>query len=507
MLTKGLPLETILAKIYELQKEASERHKLPVLFYAPEHDGEQSSIFGTPGLKNWFRERSGNVEFDNLIKEETKNLTDTNSPPPRPRRTETRAEMIVERADHPPAKFKEPLEVMTYSDICCWLRKEYVRVHRAAGGRRQQMSWQEDRKAFRPDNWPAKETGFPDFEDVNFSGKKKKEEEGVKKEDTLNIIQVKQLAILALRAQGILDPAAWVMEGYDEEKVAKKMKYKARSIPDVEHLLPADDPEETDDEEALPLEVVLSEEGGARDDEYEDEEAVSDHLLSSSPDSRHSDQSAPPPPGSPDHEEFDQSAAGSVKSQKNRPPAGVSTRVQSAGSSHHDPARRSQRPKPFPSAGSGNEIQGDEPATPNNSPGTSAAGQSTPTSSGPSPDSDSESNTRTSKKGRRSYRHPKRVADLTNSDKSNQSKSRADRANNRDKNIRTKSDRGSGGQHELSPVRGRHNQDYYNKRNEAARKAMAAARQAQDGANEQRDVANNNSFSEENNSSTRGDQQ
>ena len=514
MVKKDSKVETILKKILGLVNELTETHKLPVLFYNPQHGNQTSQIFGSKFLKEWFQQKKTDEEqaFKDLIKEDIKELTATNShPPDKKPRSASRKQLKETRGDQPPEKLKQPVEYLLFPELQDWLRVEYLRVYHATGGLMDQIHWGDIR--FRPASYPAPETGFPKFEDLKNMGSKG--------DVRLKSDQLKQLAILALRAQGINDPDSWVKEDNDKDELNRRIKYKKRSLPDVEHLLPADDPEvaaqvlpaDNPVDPAQVLEVVI-EEGDADADSdgvghllaspgSHRSDASASHTPQGSPPHHHSDQSASPPQGSP----LQSASHTPPGNPKNGPPAGdeVTTPVQSPESSHQDPASHSQRPKPFP-------PQEDEPATPDRSAGSSAATPSTPTTSGPTADSDSDDNSRPFNKDRPQYRPFKRAIDLSRSEKWDQNQGRADRANRRDKNIRPKSDRsdgGSGGQNELRPVRGRFPPEHYNRQKEASRQARAAATRQTAGssANHQRDLANNNSFSEEtDNGATRGDQ-
>ena len=54
MVKKDSKVETILKKILGLVNELTETHKLPVLFYNPEH-GKEDWIFGSELLKERFK--------------------------------------------------------------------------------------------------------------------------------------------------------------------------------------------------------------------------------------------------------------------------------------------------------------------------------------------------------------------------------------------------------------------------------------------------------------------
>ena len=108
-----------------------------------------------------------------------------------------------------------------------------------------------EKMEFEPDYWPESldpQKKFPKFEDVT----------GLKNGE-VDIEQHKQLIVLALRKEGI-DPNDWVEDDYDEQATNRRQRYRPRDLPDVAHLLSAEDPH---DAAGIPAE-------NRQDDEEED---------------------------------------------------------------------------------------------------------------------------------------------------------------------------------------------------------------------------------------------
>ena len=144
---KNEKYKTLMTKLLGLVKQVSEIHNLPVFLYTPKHDNQNGSIFGTRLLKEWFQKKieDEKKQFEELIKEEIKELTSTRNPLPsgekeKPKRA-TRADLNEARAAKLPAKLPLPLEFMRLNELVPWLREEYLRVYQAAGGLKDQINW------------------------------------------------------------------------------------------------------------------------------------------------------------------------------------------------------------------------------------------------------------------------------------------------------------------------------------------------------------------------------
>ena len=162
MVKKDQKVETILRKILGLVTLLSQTHKLPVLFYNPEH-GKEDWIFGSELLKEWFKKKKSDDSeaFTKLIKEEIKQLTGTTNSQPqgeKPKSSASRIELKEKRGDQPPEKLTQPLQYLKYPELQKWLHVEYLRLYHAAGGLMDQIHWGDIR--FRPASYPAPETTY-----------------------------------------------------------------------------------------------------------------------------------------------------------------------------------------------------------------------------------------------------------------------------------------------------------------------------------------------------------